>query len=171
DISNGTKGFIDKVLGDVGKSSAVKQLLLGSISGWCTGFITMKVGKLIAVVVGGSIILLQVANHQGYIKVDWDKVHKQVEKVEDKATGHSPKWMEKVRTMIYIELISMILHAVERYVDHKLDKAEDTLKRSERKAKRWYHTFINGEKPYQVKEIHIFLAAFSAGVAIGIASG
>ncbi|XP_021925864.1 FUN14 domain-containing protein 2 isoform X2 [Zootermopsis nevadensis] len=96
DISNGTKGFIDKVLGDVGKSSAVKQLLLGSISGWCTGFITMKVGKLIAVVVGGSIILLQVANHQGYIKVDWDKVHKQVEKVEDKATGHSPKWMEKV---------------------------------------------------------------------------
>lgn len=73
----------------------------------------MKVGKLIAVVVGGSIILLQVANHQGYIKVDWDKVHKQVEKVEDKATGHSPKWMEKVRTMIYIELISMILHAVD----------------------------------------------------------
>lgn len=34
DIANGTKGFIDKVLGDVGKSSAVKQLLIGSISGW-----------------------------------------------------------------------------------------------------------------------------------------
>jgi FUN14 domain-containing protein 1 len=60
---------------------------------------------------------------------------------------------------------------VERYVDRKLDKAEDALKRSERKAQRWYHTFINGEKPYQVNEIHIFLVAFAAGVAIGIASG
>jgi hypothetical protein len=34
EISNDTKGFIDRVLGDVGKSSATKQLLLGSISGW-----------------------------------------------------------------------------------------------------------------------------------------
>jgi hypothetical protein len=34
DIPNGAKGFIDKVVGDVGKTSAVKQLLLGSISGW-----------------------------------------------------------------------------------------------------------------------------------------
>jgi len=60
---------------------------------------------------------------------------------------------------------------VERYVDRKLDKAEDVLKRKERKARRWYHTFIDGEKPCQLKEIHIFLVAFAAGVAIGIASG
>lgn len=60
---------------------------------------------------------------------------------------------------------------MERYVDRKLDKAEDVLKRKERKARRWYHTFINGEKPFQLKEIHIFLVAFAAGVAIGIASG
>jgi FUN14 domain-containing protein 1 len=60
---------------------------------------------------------------------------------------------------------------VERYVDRKLDKAEDLLKRKERKARHWYHTFINGEEPYQLQEIHIFLVAFAAGVAIGIASG
>jgi FUN14 domain-containing protein 1 len=60
---------------------------------------------------------------------------------------------------------------VERYVDRKLDKAEDVLKRKERKAGRWYHSFINSEDPYRLKEIHIFLVAFAAGVAIGIASG
>ena len=60
---------------------------------------------------------------------------------------------------------------MERYVDRKLDKAEDILKRRQRKVRHWYHTFINGEEPYQLKEIHVFLVAFAAGVAIGIASG
>ena len=60
---------------------------------------------------------------------------------------------------------------MDRYVDRKLDKAEDILKRKERKVRRWYHTFVNGENPCQLKEIHIFLVAFAAGVAIGIASG
>jgi FUN14 domain-containing protein 1 len=60
---------------------------------------------------------------------------------------------------------------VERYVDRKLDKAEDILKKKEHTARRWYHSFINGEEPYQLKEIHIFLVAFAAGVAIGIVSG
>jgi FUN14 domain-containing protein 1 len=60
---------------------------------------------------------------------------------------------------------------VERYADRKLDKAEAALKKNERKVRCWYHTFVSGEKPYQVKEIHIFLVAFAAGVAVGIASG
>lgn len=153
------EGLIDKVLGDVGKSSAAIQLIIGTISGWCTRFITMKIGKVAALTFGGGIILLQIANHQGYINVNWDKVYKQVDKVtdivEEKATGQSPKWMEKV----------------ERYVDRKLDKAEDILKRRERKARSWYHTFITGEKPYQLNGIHIFLVGFAAGLAIGIASG
>nr|CAD7447072.1 unnamed protein product [Timema bartmani] len=65
-----------------------------------TGFITVRVGKAAAFAVGGSVLLLQVAHHQGYIKVNWDKVYKHVDKVADKvekeATGQSPKWMEKV---------------------------------------------------------------------------
>jgi hypothetical protein len=64
-----------------------------------------------------------------------------------------------------------IYFQVERYVDRKLDKAEDILKRRERKARSWYHTFITGEKPCQLKGIHIFLVGFAAGLAIGIASG
>jgi len=100
EVTKEAKGLIDRILGDVGKSSATKQLLIGTISGWFTGFITMKVGKVAAIAVGGGIILLQVANHQGYIKVNWDKVYKQVDKVadrvEEKATGQGPKLMEKV---------------------------------------------------------------------------
>jgi FUN14 domain-containing protein 1 len=96
EISNDTKGFIDRVLGDVGKSSSTIQLLLGSISGWFTGLITMKVGKSLAFAVGGGIILFQIAIHKGYIKVNWDKIHKKFDNVEEKATVQSPKWMEKV---------------------------------------------------------------------------
>lgn len=75
----------------------------------------MKVGKVTAMAVGGGIILLQVANHQGYINVNWDKVYKQVDKVadrvEEKATGQGPKWMEKVGVRIDVEHLFMYLHA------------------------------------------------------------
>lgn len=78
----------------------------------------MKVGKVAATAVGGGIILLQVANHQGYIKVNWDKVYKQVDKVadrvEEKATGQGPKWMEKVGVMIDVEHLFMYLHEEHR---------------------------------------------------------
>ena len=56
-------------------------------------------------------------------------------------------------------------------MDRKIDKAEDILSRQERRAKSWYQRYIIGEEPYRVKEIHIFLVAFAAGVAIGVASG
>ncbi|XP_023715593.1 FUN14 domain-containing protein 1 isoform X2 [Cryptotermes secundus] len=97
-VSTG-EGLIDRVLGDVGKYSATKQLIIGSISGWCTGFISMKVGKAAAFAFGGGIILLQIANHQGYIKVNWDKVCKQANKATDRLgekAGQGPEWMEKM---------------------------------------------------------------------------
>jgi serine/threonine kinase 3 len=93
------EGLIDKVLGDVGKYSATKQLIIGGISGWCMGFITMKVGKAAAFALGGVVMLLQIATHKGYIQVNWDHVYKQTEKVTDKlrkmTTGQSQKLMEK----------------------------------------------------------------------------
>jgi len=38
-----------------------------------TGFLAMKVGKAAATAVGGGIILLQIANHKGYINVSFLK--------------------------------------------------------------------------------------------------
>lgn len=34
DVSKEAKGLIDKVISDVGKSSATRQLIFGSASGW-----------------------------------------------------------------------------------------------------------------------------------------
>lgn len=60
----------------------------------------MRTGKIIAISVGGGIILLQVANEMGYIKVNWNKVNKQLDKVSDKVeeklTGEGPSWLDKV---------------------------------------------------------------------------
>nr|CAD7412441.1 unnamed protein product [Timema poppensis] len=81
-----------------------------------TGFVTVRVGKAAAFAVGGSVLLLQVAHHQGYIKVNWDKVYKHVDKVADKvekeATGQSPKWMEKA-TVYHVSLTHHIFQTNE----------------------------------------------------------
>lgn len=93
-------GVLDRFIGDVSKKSATKQILIGAGSGWATGFITMKVGKMAAIAVGGGIILLQIANQQGIIAIDWNKVQKKVDKVTDKVeeavTGQGPSFTDKV---------------------------------------------------------------------------
>ncbi|XP_026473531.1 FUN14 domain-containing protein 1-like isoform X2 [Ctenocephalides felis] len=101
EVAKDAKNFIERILGDVSKTSATKQLVIGSLSGWTTGFVTMRIGKLAALAVGGGILILQVANHKGYISIDWDKVTKKADKVTDKieeaVTGETPKLMDKVR--------------------------------------------------------------------------
>ncbi|XP_003706802.1 uncharacterized protein LOC100882636 isoform X1 [Megachile rotundata] len=155
DLSKEAKGLIDKILGDVSKKSATKQIIIGTTSGWLTGFVTMKVGKIAAVAVGGGIIMLQIAAHQGYIKINWDKIQKKAEKitdkVEEKVTGEGPKLLDKV----------------ERYVDKKLDKAEQLLKNGESRTRRWYHS-ITGEKSFKTTELQFFLASFCAGLALSV---
>lgn len=68
-----------------------------------TGFLTMKVGKVVAITVGGSIILLQIASNEGYITIDWNKLTKKANKLADKAeeaiVGEGPSWADKVRKL------------------------------------------------------------------------
>lgn len=56
------------------KLSLVKHFVHCSVCFRVTGFLMMKIGKMAAVTVGGSIILLQWANHKGYVNINWDKV-------------------------------------------------------------------------------------------------
>ena len=62
-----------------------------------------------AFTVGGAIILLEVANEQGIIKIDWTKVTKKVDEVGDKVqeavTGEGPRWMDKVRMTFWLLFI------------------------------------------------------------------
>ncbi|XP_032663375.1 FUN14 domain-containing protein 1 isoform X4 [Odontomachus brunneus] len=100
DVSKGAKTYLEKFLGDVSKTSATKQMIIGSTTGWVTGVVTMKIGKVAACAIGGGIIIMQIAAHQGYIKINWDKVMRKAEKitdkVEEKITGEGPNLMDKV---------------------------------------------------------------------------
>ncbi|CAH1153538.1 unnamed protein product [Phaedon cochleariae] len=154
DFGKEAKSYLQRILGDISKTSASKQIVLGASSGWVTGFLAMRVGKTAALALGGGIILLQVANEKGYIKINWDKVNKNLDKVtdkvEEKITGQGPTWMDKA----------------EKYVDRKLNQAEDNIKKGHTKAKKWYSGIMGDE--CQLKEVHIFIISFVAGVAIGI---
>lgn len=58
-----------------------------------------------------------------------------------------------------------------RYVDKKLDKAEDLLRKKERKAKRWFNRLSGDEDEFIFEEIHIFLASYLLGLVLGISCG
>ena len=47
------------------KAPAPKQLAVGATAGWLAGYLTMKVGKAAATMVGGSLLVLQIAHHKG----------------------------------------------------------------------------------------------------------
>ena len=70
----------------------------------CTGVIATKIGKAVAICVGGGIIFIQVANQQGYIKFNWDKIQKSIDKASDKveevATGKGPSTLDKVNKIL-----------------------------------------------------------------------
>ncbi|XP_048489379.1 FUN14 domain-containing protein 1-like isoform X2 [Plutella xylostella] len=99
-IVDDAKNIIEKAIADIGKTSATKQLILGTASGWITGFLTMKIGKVAAVGIGSGVILLHLANQKGYVDINWDKINKRVDKISDKiekeTTGKSPAWFDKV---------------------------------------------------------------------------
>lgn len=155
EISKDAKLRINKCLSDISKTSATKQVVLGVSSGCITGFLATRIGKLIAIGIGGGIVILQIANHQGYLEINWGKINRKVDKVvdkvEEKLMGEGPSWMDKA----------------ERYIDRKIDQTEDLIKTKQVKAKRWYSS-LTGDGKCQLREIHVFLASFVAGVAIGV---
>jgi FUN14 domain-containing protein 1 len=155
--NNHQPGFIDKILRDVSKQSASTQILMGAGSGWVTGFLTMKVGKVVAITVGGSIILLQLAHQQGYVSIDWSRITKKVDTISDKVSETvmgqgGPTMMDKA----------------ERFLDRKAQQVEDKLKKTEKKVKKWYSNLIGDENGPKINEFHIFVISFAAGVALGI---
>lgn len=66
-----------------------------------TGFALVKIGKMAALAIGGTIVFLEIANENGIVKIDWGKVEKEVDKVTDRVeeavTGNKKSWMDKVR--------------------------------------------------------------------------
>jgi len=99
DAAKDASDWIDTILGEGGVgNSATRQMIFGGVSGWVTGFLAMKVGKAVAVALGGGIILLQVANHKGYININWSRFQNDVDNITNKMIESDKKknWTDKI---------------------------------------------------------------------------
>jgi len=74
--------WLYKYLDDLSRAPPAKQAMVGAAAGALNGYIFTKVSKNAATVIGGSIILFQVANHLGYVKVNWKAVEKDMKEVK-----------------------------------------------------------------------------------------
>ncbi|KAK7085092.1 FUN14 domain-containing protein 2 [Halocaridina rubra] len=72
--------WIQDFVNNLTREPTAKQVVVGGVSGWVVGYLSMKVGKVAATVLGGSLIIMQLAAHKGYIKIDWSRVNKDLEK-------------------------------------------------------------------------------------------
>lgn len=84
---------------DLSRASAPKQIAAGATAGWITGWLLMKAGKMAATAVGGSLLVLQIAHHKGYVKVDWSKMTNDstslADRVKDKLRMKSRTGLQK----------------------------------------------------------------------------
>ncbi|XP_037919294.1 FUN14 domain-containing protein 2 isoform X1 [Hermetia illucens] len=149
------RNWFQKMFVDISGKAATTQICIGATTGWITGFALVKIGKMAALAIGGTIVFLEIANENGIVKIDWGKVEKEVDKVTDRVeeavTGNKKSWMDKA----------------ERYVDRKIDTAEDFFGRK-LKPRRWYTRFIGDETGVKFNSLHLFVMGFCGGLAIGV---
>ena len=74
------------------KAPVPKQIAVGGAAGWTAGYLTMKAGKMAATAIGGTLLLLQIAHHKGYIKVQSYNVTLQILSIIDCGNVHQVDW-------------------------------------------------------------------------------
>ncbi|XP_049517053.1 FUN14 domain-containing protein 1-like [Dermacentor silvarum] len=66
----------------------------------CVGFVFTKAGKIAATAIGGSLLLFQIAQHQGYVKVNWSRLNKDLQQAQNelarRTDGKLPRLLEEV---------------------------------------------------------------------------
>ncbi|XP_026874245.2 FUN14 domain-containing protein 1-like [Electrophorus electricus] len=82
------------------KHSVATQIVMGGVTGWCAGYLCQRVGKIAATAVGGGFLLLQIANHTGYVQVDWKKVEKDVNKAKRRLKKKANQAAPEINTFI-----------------------------------------------------------------------
>ncbi|XP_028655592.1 FUN14 domain-containing protein 1 isoform X2 [Erpetoichthys calabaricus] len=82
------------------KYSVTTQLMMGGVTGWCAGYLFQRVGKIAATAIGGGFLLLQIANHSGYVQVDWKKVEKDVNKAKKHLKKKANKAAPEINSFI-----------------------------------------------------------------------
>ena len=82
--NNGAADFVKKTFEDIQGMSALNQIVVGGTLGLATGYVFSRVGKLAAFTLGTSVLALQVAQHLGYIEVNFTKKSK-IDQLKKKA--------------------------------------------------------------------------------------
>lgn len=93
-LDDETKALIQRLFGDLSKGSVAKQLAVGCLTGWFSGYLFIKVGKVASLAVGGGLLILQVAHHQGWVSVHWGNVDKSVKKARGQLYQSKPTAQE-----------------------------------------------------------------------------
>lgn len=60
-----------------------QQILIGAGSGWIMGLLAIKIGRTLALSMGGGLIFLQMACDSGYISINWDQVNHRFKQTPD----------------------------------------------------------------------------------------
>ncbi|VDH99006.1 FUN14 domain-containing protein 1-like isoform X2 [Mytilus galloprovincialis] len=98
------KTWVQKAFGDISKRSAAQQITIGGVSGWVSGFLFIKVTKAVVVTMGLSLVLIQVAQHQGYININYKAIQSEIKKTKDvinkEANRHYPGVVENAKRFL-----------------------------------------------------------------------
>lgn len=92
--SPGSRNLVEQLISmDLAERPAVQQFTIGGVSGWFAGYLFKRVGKLTLSMIGGGILVLQVAHRAGYININWKRMEKDVDKITHKVG----KQVKKIR--------------------------------------------------------------------------
>jgi len=85
-------------------SSTTKQTVVGASAGLLTGYATGKLGRTVGYMIGGTILLVNIANRAGYIKINWNEMNSDIEQAKKelgkKAEKELPKLLEKAKDFV-----------------------------------------------------------------------
>lgn len=71
--------FFKRFFNDLKKSSNSKQLMAGAMGGVVSGYLAAKFGKLAAIAVGGSMLVIQVMFYLFCLSLIYDFYHRQID--------------------------------------------------------------------------------------------
>ena len=110
--SGGVSDFLKKTLNDIKEMPTLNQVIIGGTAGVTTGYVLSKVGKIAAFTVGSSVIVLQLAQHLGYIEIKWGKKKSKLDDLKKKAikaaeeagltndTNRRDKYIDQIKSFV-----------------------------------------------------------------------
>lgn len=98
-VSPASQKWLENLFKDASKMSVTNQTVVGGLSGWCFGLLFAKVGKMAAATVGTSLLLLQIASHQGYVNVNWKKLGENAQKIRKAIAKDAEAAVPKLATV------------------------------------------------------------------------